>query len=335
MLTVDYDQLELREGDLVLDMGAGAGRHSFECFRRGARVVALDHGFDELPPVRELLWAMRDAGEAPADGMGVCVNGDALRLPFPDDTFDHIICSEVFEHIPDDSAAMAELRRVLKPGAVLAATVPAWLPEKICWALSAEYHAPLSTGGHVRIYTEGLLRDRLQAAGLLPEASHRAHALHAPYWWLRCLIGPTNDSHPLVKAYHELLVWDMVSAPFVTRRAEALLNPVIGKSVVVYARKPESPWPARQPAGAAAPKATAPKATAPKATAPRAAARRATAPRATAPRATAPRATARKATPKKAPTTKAKPRKTAADTKAAAGKTTAATRAAKKVGAGA
>lgn len=241
MLTVDYDQLELSEGDLVLDMGAGAGRHSFECYRRGARVIALDHGFDELPPVRELLWAMGAAGEGPVGGLGVCVNGDALHLPFPDDTFDHIICSEVFEHIPDDSAAMVELQRVLKPAAVLAATVPAWLPEKICWALSAEYHAPLSDGGHVRIYTEGLLRDRLESAGLHPEASHRAHALHAPYWWLRCLIGPTNDSHPLVRAYHELLVWDMMSAPFVTRTAEHLLNPLIGKSVVVYARKPARP----------------------------------------------------------------------------------------------
>jgi SAM-dependent methyltransferase len=168
------------------------------------------------------------------------VNGDALHLPFPDGTFDHVICSEVFEHIPDDLDAMRELHRVLRPGGTLAATVPAWLPEKICWALSAEYHAPLASGGHVRIYTEDLLRERLSDAGLEPTASHRAHALHAPYWWLRCLVGPTNDSHPLVKAYHRLLVWDMVDAPPITRGAEALLNPLIGKSVVVYSTKPEA-----------------------------------------------------------------------------------------------
>lgn len=245
MLTVDYELLGLREGDLVLDMGAGAGRHSFECYRRGARVVALDYGFGELPPVRELFWAMREAGEAPRDSLGACVNGDALRLPFPDGTFDHIICSEVFEHIPDDAGAMTELFRVLRPGGTLAATVPAWLPEKICWALSAEYHAPLAAGGHVRIYTEDLLRQRLQGVGFEPQASHRAHALHAPYWWLRCLVGPTNDSHPLVKAYHGLLVWDMVEAPALTRTAEAVLNPLIGKSVVVYSRKPEPPPPSR------------------------------------------------------------------------------------------
>jgi SAM-dependent methyltransferase len=238
VLTVDYDRLGLRAGDLVLDLGAGAGRHSFETFRRGADVVAFDYGFDELPPVRDLFWAMQDAGEAPESAWAACANGDAVRLPFRDGTFDHVICSEVFEHIPDDTGAMGELARVLRPGGVLAATVPAWLPEKICWALSAEYHAPLATGGHVRIYTEALLRHRLEEAGLVPEGSHRAHALHSPYWWLRCVFGPTNDQNPLVQAYHKLLVWDIARAPALTRTTERVLNPVLGKSIVVYARKP-------------------------------------------------------------------------------------------------
>ena len=63
------------------------------------------------------------------------------------------------------------------------------------------------------------------------------HALHAPYWWLKCLVGPTNDTHPAVRAYHRLLVWDIAEAPALTRTTERLLNPVLGKSVVVYSRR--------------------------------------------------------------------------------------------------
>jgi hypothetical protein len=51
-------------------------------------------------------------------------------------------------------------------------------------------------------------------------------------------VGPTNDQNALVKAYHRLLVWDIAKAPFVTRFAERALNPVLGKSVVVYSTKP-------------------------------------------------------------------------------------------------
>lgn len=242
MLTVDYEQLGLQPGDLVLDLGAGAGRHAFESLRRGARIVALDASFEELTSVRDLFWAMREAGEAGNGGAALALHGDALALPFADATFDRIIASEVLEHISDDDAALAELMRVLKPGGTIAVTVPAWLPEKVCWWLSAEYHAPLAPGGHVRIYTADQLRQKLTAHGAQIRGSHRAHALHSPYWWLRCAVGPTNDQHLLVRTYHRLLVWDIAKAPRLTRTTERVLNPVLGKSVVIYAvRTAESP----------------------------------------------------------------------------------------------
>jgi len=237
VLTVDYDELGLRAGDLLLDMGAGNGRHAFEALKRGARIVAFDYLVADLIEARDLMHAMVLDGEAPEGGLGAGVNGDAVKLPFPDDTFDCIIAAEVLEHVPDDSGAMDELARVLKPGGRLAATVPAWLAETICWKLSDEYHAPYVEGGHVRIYTEPEVRRKLRGAGLRTGHSHHAHALHSPYWWIRCAVGPENDEHPLVRAYHRLLVWDMVDNPWVTRLAEKVLQPVIGKSLVVYADK--------------------------------------------------------------------------------------------------
>ncbi|MCU1380344.1 MAG: Methyltransferase type 11 [Acidimicrobiales bacterium] len=237
MLTARYDVLGLRPGDRILDLGCGGGRHAFEAARRGAVVTAVDLDLGELKDVRGLTAEMVAAGEIPVERIGTA-NGDALRLPFPDGTFDRIIASEVMEHIPDDAGAAAELTRVLRPGGTIAVTVPAWFPEKVCWALSDEYHAPFVEGGHVRIYTETGLRSVLRTAGLRPGAAHRAHALHSPYWWLKCAVGVRNDEHPLVKAWHKLLVWDIVKRPTAIQVAEKVLSPVLGKSLIVYATKP-------------------------------------------------------------------------------------------------
>jgi SAM-dependent methyltransferase len=237
MLTVRYERLGLQPGDRVLDLGCGLGRHAFEAARRGARVVACDYAEAELKEVRNTFAAMAAAGEVDAADCIGTVQGDATRLPFADGSFDRVIASEVLEHIPDDGAALEELARVLRKGGTMAVTVPSFVPERICWALSDEYHAPFVEGGHVRIYREPELRRKLRDAGLAPGFAHHAHALHAPYWWLRCAVGPTNDDHPLVKGYRRVLEWDILSAPPVTRWADRVLNPVVGKSLVIYAGK--------------------------------------------------------------------------------------------------
>jgi SAM-dependent methyltransferase len=238
VLTVRYRKLGLRPGDLLLDAGAGFGRHAFEAARLGARVVALDYATSEVEGTRATFAAMVEAGEITADRVVGGLRGDATRLPFADATFDRVITSEVLEHIQHDVLAIAELARVLRPGGTLGVTVPSWLPEKINWMLSDEYHSPKSAGGHVRIYSLTELKAKLRSVGLEVTGSHHAHALHSPYWWLKCAVGPTDNDHRLVSAYRRFLEWDIVEAPRSTRLADRVLNPVLGKSVVVYATKP-------------------------------------------------------------------------------------------------
>ena len=238
MLTVDFARLGLRAGDRLLDLGCGGGRHAFEAHRRGAHTVAFDRDSGDTKDAAAMLAAMRQAGEAPADALGAAVNGDALSLPFADASFDLVIASEVLEHVHDDGAAMAELVRVLRPGGTLAVTVPRWFPEKVCWALAEEYHAPHVPDGHVRIYGRARLAWLVGAAGLRPKASHHAHALHTPYWWLKCALGLDRPDRWPVRAYHRFLVWDITRRPLVTRVLDRALNPVLGKSLVLYAVKP-------------------------------------------------------------------------------------------------
>src|SRR6476469_9211547 len=235
MLTVTVDRLDLRAGQRLLDMGCGGGRHAFTAMRRGATVVALDYDASELKEVRATRGAMIEAGEIPEDAPGGEVNGDALRLPFPDATFDRVIASEVLEHLWDDTRAISELVRVLRPGGRMAVTVPTRWPERVSWAINYRYHdAP---GAHVRIYRQHELEQKLERAGCFLRGSHHAHAFHSPYWWLKCAYGLDNPDAAPVKRYHDFLCHLIEHNPRWARVTERAPNPVLGKSLVVYGEK--------------------------------------------------------------------------------------------------
>ncbi|MDO5504339.1 MAG: class I SAM-dependent methyltransferase [Actinomycetia bacterium] len=242
MLTVDFERFPVGPGDRVLDLGAGQGRHTYEVLRRGAEAIAVDLNESDLAEVEAMVGAMAIEGQIAAPATPVTLAANALALPFPDGHFTHVIAAEILEHLPDDRSAIAEIERVTAPGGQVAVTVPRNWPERICWALSDAYHEV--EGGHVRIYQASELRRLLEATGLQFTGSHHAHALHSPYWWLKCAVGVDRDT-ALTRAYHRLLVWDMMSKPALTRVGEQLLNPVLGKSVVLYFTKPDLTQPDR------------------------------------------------------------------------------------------
>ena len=240
VITVDFNRLCSSDSNRlasyrVLDIGCGTGRHTCAAFRFSKVVaIGIDIKFEDVLEVKNRLIFQKNLGENGGGVLGLLV-ADMLSLPFKDNFFDLVICSEVLEHIHNHKAAVSETVRVLKPGKDLVVSVPRYLPERICWTLSENYHNVAN--GHIRIYKKKELVDLLEKGGLKRWGVHFAHSLHTPYWWLKCIVGPAREDCRLVNLYHDLLVLDMMKKPWITRFLENLLNPVLGKSIVIYLRK--------------------------------------------------------------------------------------------------
>lgn len=235
MQTIDVNMLGLKDGDCALDLGCGEGRHLHAMYyHANCHVVGVDINVGNLGKTRAGFATFPDLNPHTERAFSLSA-GTALALPFADASFDKIICSEVLEHIPDYHQALAEIGRVLKPHGTLAISVPRYGPERICWALSADYHN--EPGGHIRIFRTSSLKRAIEARGLHFFHRHWAHGLHSPYWWLKCIIGVKRTDAKLVTLYHRFLVWDMMQRPRLTRILEAITAPLIGKSIVLYFSK--------------------------------------------------------------------------------------------------
>jgi SAM-dependent methyltransferase len=95
---------------------------------------------------------------------------DITATPFPDQTFDLVLCNHVLEHIPDDGLAMRELRRILKPNGIALLQVP--LGKRLSQTIEdpsitdpTERERRFGQFDHVRIYEERDYLRRLRAAG--------------------------------------------------------------------------------------------------------------------------------------------------------------------------
>ena len=242
MVTVEFDRLAVKPGFKILDIGCGSGRHTCAAYQcPNITVIGADLSFSDLTEAGDRLRLHDRLGEHGGGVWGLTV-ADVTGLPFKNAYFDLVICSEVLEHIAAHQIAIKEIIRVLKPGCNLVVSVPRYWPERICWALSQDYHQ--SRGGHVRIFKQKDLITDLESCGVQKWAVHFAHSLHSPFWWLKCLVGPNrNDSLP-VNLYHRFLTWDIMKQPRSTRFLDNLLNPVLGKSLVVYLRKQQGFTPA-------------------------------------------------------------------------------------------
>ena len=144
-------------GQRVLDLGCGDGRFSAALVGAGASVVGVDAAAEALRRARER------APEAE-----FVQSEEGASLPFADDSFDLVWCGETLEHVVDVALLLGEVRRVLRPGAMLLATTPNHARLRV--AGEALAGRPLERrldprADHLRFFTAHTLRELLSGAG--------------------------------------------------------------------------------------------------------------------------------------------------------------------------
>jgi len=144
-------------GQRVLDLGCGDGRFSAALVGAGVSVVGVDAAAE----------ALRRAREHAPEAEFVQVD-EGAPLPFADASFDLVWCGETLEHVVDVALLLGEVRRVLRPGAMLLATTPNHA--RLVVAYEALAGGPLERrldprSDHLRFFTARTLRDLLSGAG--------------------------------------------------------------------------------------------------------------------------------------------------------------------------
>lgn len=214
------DQYYRRRNDLtVLDVGCGTGAMSAQLQKRG-RLVSAD--FSSLA----LQFSRRR-------GLTGLVQVDAMNLGLAAGSFDVITAMDMLEHLPDDHAAVCEFYRVLKPGGMVIAMVPAY---KHLWS---EHDTALM---HFRRYTRSELGSLFLASGFnLKRVSHTMTTLY-PFVALQRRLRAASPPHDPPRAFMPVFPPAINAMLTALMRCENLVssryNLPFGSTVLCVAEKP-------------------------------------------------------------------------------------------------
>lgn len=215
--------------DTVVDVGCGNARNLLFCVERGARGIAID--LDERV-VEEMSQTLCRA--APDNARAL--HGDAQKIPIDSECATRVICTEVLEHVQDPVAALGELVRIGKPGALYLLSVPGELQENLQKLVAPP--AYFETPNHIRIFDQEQFLGMLAVAGLeVVEVNQRGFfwSIWMALWWATDTPIHAAD-HPAI--HHWTKAWEAVLDTPYGWHFKAQLDKFMPKSIVIVARKP-------------------------------------------------------------------------------------------------
>ena len=162
------EELQLKSGDKVLDLGCGDGYYSYLLTQipLKLKITGIDSYMDAINTARSVV---------PKDKVNFIV-AHAEKIPFPKNSFDKIIMSEVIEHVEDDVKVLKEARRVLIDNGILVLTTPnknyPFLWDPINWFLEHFFKIHIKSGffagiwnQHLRLYEPEHLIKKMEKSG--------------------------------------------------------------------------------------------------------------------------------------------------------------------------
>jgi SAM-dependent methyltransferase len=204
------DQLirpHLRAGSRLLEIGCGAGNLLLQATVPGSYPVALDLSMQALTFVRSRLEETESGPEAPSGF--ACTQAISESLPFPEDTFDCILLSEVIEHLETPQISIREARRVLCPGGRLLITTPNYRSfwPVMEWTVDRLNMAPKMAGEqHISRFHPSSLKQMLVETGLRLEYAGSIYNL-SPFL---SLVSLERANHQLQRELSGRSPWGMI-----------------------------------------------------------------------------------------------------------------------------
>lgn len=164
-----FEWIEKKRPSKILDIGCGRGFyvHALTLYDFPKEIVGIDKKEEYVDKANKLI----------SDKRTNIFKGSIYSIPFKDNYFDFIICSELLEHLPDDKRGLAEINRVLKKSGTLLLTVPSknfpffWDP--INWLLMHIFNTHINSkiwflagiwADHVRLYEKNDLIKLVKSA---------------------------------------------------------------------------------------------------------------------------------------------------------------------------
>lgn len=175
------EELNPQTGDKILDVGCGDGYYLYLLSNLGLKLKLTGTDFDPnaLASARKNLKGTRIP----------LVQADLMKgLPFPDNSFDKAVMSEVAEHLPNDVKGLKEVYRVLKPGGILCLTVPnsnyPFLWDPVNWVLERLFNTHIRSGFWSGIWNQHLrLYKQEEIEGVIKKAGFEVETVESLTWW--------------------------------------------------------------------------------------------------------------------------------------------------------